>query len=52
MSCALAQYGSSAWSQAQMRNVDMTYNHVYYVDWHNQEIQESERAVYDQNDTK
>ena len=42
---------ASAWPQARMRNVDMTYNHVYYAVLHNQEIQECERAVYDQNDT-
>ena len=37
---------------AQVHNADMKYNRAYYVALHKQEIQECERAIYDQDDTK
>ena len=50
----LLRHGTVAhgWEQARVCNVDMKYNHGYYAAWHSQEIQECERVVYDQNDTK
>lgn len=46
--------GTAAHAQAQARvcNMDMKYNHMYYISLHYQRIQECERAIYEQSHTK
>ena len=43
---------SYAWALARVCNADMRYNHPHYAALHNQEIQEWDKVVYDQNNTK